>query len=57
MDFKVINTTFLGSRIQLTVEKPTTGSTSAGRRPAIAPNFVHSLDAAAMQLTIELASG
>jgi DNA-directed RNA polymerase len=55
MDYKVLDTTFMGSRIQLRLEAPTDRLNKRRQAAGIAPNFVHSLDAAAMQLTIELA--
>jgi DNA-directed RNA polymerase len=52
---KVIKTTFLGCLVKLIIEKPTKKPDKRKQASAIAPNFVHSLDAAAMQLTIEMA--
>ena len=52
---KQINTWWGGTRIQLRVNQDTTKKDTVANKNAIAPNFIHSLDAAHLMLTAEAA--
>lgn len=52
---RTVKTAFHGSRIELNIQTPTTNLDKLRQALAVAPNFVHSLDAAALQLTVDIA--